>query len=67
MPHSPLESLEMEQGKIIIEHEDQTMGQDEGIRKSAEFLNHILIREKASECWWKESIREYQKTFLPVR
>ena len=54
-------------GTISIEHEDQTMGQDEGIRKSAEFLNHILIREKASECWWKESIREYQKTFLPVR
>lgn len=52
-------------GTISIEHEDDTMGQDEGIQKSVDFLNNILIREKVSECWWKESIREYQKTFLP--
>lgn len=52
-------------GAVSIEHEDNSMGQEEGIRKSVEFLKSILIREKASDCWWKESIREYQKTFLP--
>lgn len=52
-------------GVVSIEHEDNTMGQDEGIRKSVRFLNQILVREAASECWWKASIKEYQKTFLP--
>lgn len=50
---------------VSIEHEDNTMGQDEGIRKSVQFLNQILVRETASDCWWKASIKEYQKTFLP--
>ena len=52
-------------GAISIEHEDNTMGQEEGIRKSISFLKDILVKEQASDCWWKESIREYQKTFLP--
>lgn len=52
-------------GTISIEHEDNTIGQDEGIRKSVEFLNSIIVRQQASACWWKESIREYQRTFLP--
>ncbi len=52
---------------ISIEHEDNTMGQDEGIRKSAQFLNSILVREKASDCWWKESISQYQRGFLPKK
>ena len=52
-------------GTVSIEHEDNTIGQDEGIRKSVAFLSSILVREQASECWWKESIRAYQRTFLP--
>lgn len=52
-------------GAISIEHEDNTIGQDEGIRKSVAFLQQIIVREQASVCWWKESIREYQRTFLP--
>lgn len=52
-------------GAISIEHEDNTVGQDEGIRKSVTFLQKIIVREQASKCWWKESIREYQRTFLP--
>ena len=52
-------------GAISIEHEDNTIGQDEGIRKSVTFLQQIIVREQASVCWWKESIREYQRTFLP--
>lgn len=52
-------------GTISIEHEDNTLGQDEGIRKSVAFLQSIIVREQASVCWWKESIREYQRTFLP--
>ena len=52
-------------GAISIEHEDNTIGQDEGIRKSVAFLKEIIVREQASECWWKESIRAYQRTFLP--
>lgn len=51
-------------GAISIEHEDNTIGQDEGIRKSVAFLKQIIVREQASECWWKESIRDYQRTFL---
>ena len=54
-------------GTVSIEHEDNTIGQDEGIRKSVAFLSSILVREQASECWWKESIRAYQRTFLPEK
>ncbi len=54
-------------GTISIEHEDNTMGQEEGIRKSIEFLKTILVREPPSDCWWKASIKEYQATFLPGR
>lgn len=54
-------------GAISIEHEDNTIGQDEGIRKSVAFLKQIIVREQASECWWKESIRDYQRTFLPAK
>lgn len=52
-------------GVVSIEHEDNTRGQDEGIRKSVAFLKDILIRELPSNCWWKASITEYQRTFLP--
>ena len=54
-------------GVISIEHEDNSRGQEEGIRKTVEFLNHVLIRETRTDCWWKESIREYQRTFLPEK
>jgi len=52
-------------GTLSIEHEDNTMGQDEGIQKSVRFLKEIIVREAPSDCWWKESIRVYQRTFLP--
>ena len=53
-------------GAISIEHEDNSMAQDEGIRKSVAFLKDILVRQPASDCWWKASIKEYQRTFLPI-
>ena len=52
-------------GTVSIEHEDDTMSQDEGIRKSVEFLKGILVRERATRRWWRDPIEQYQKTFLP--
>ena len=52
-------------GVISIEHEDNSRSQDEGVRKTVEFLSSIIIKETRTNCWWKESIRQYQRTFLP--
>ena len=52
-------------GAISIEHEDNTMGREEGIQKSAAFLNKILIKEQGTGQPWKDPIRNYQRTFLP--
>ena len=52
-------------GTVSIEHEDDTMSQDEGIRKSVAFLKEILVREQATRRWWRDPIEQYQRTFLP--
>lgn len=39
-------------GVISIEHEDSLMSGNEGFKKAAEFLNGLLIKEKAGEMWW---------------
>ena len=54
-------------GVISIEHEDNSRGQDEGIRLSYEFLNGLVAREEKKSTWWKKPIQQYQRTFLPVR
>lgn len=37
---------------LSIEHEDSLLSAEEGLRKAAEFLNGIVIGEKAGEAWW---------------
>ncbi|MDR1621199.1 MAG: sugar phosphate isomerase/epimerase [Synergistaceae bacterium] len=54
-------------GVLSIEHEDDAVGQREGIRRSADFLHSILYVEPAARCSWKEAIRNYQREFLPDR
>lgn len=54
-------------GALSIEHEDNQFSQREGVQRASEFLNSIIYRDPADECCWKESIREYQRGFLPVR
>jgi len=39
-------------GTISIEHEDSLMSVNEGFRKAVEFLNGLILREKAGEMWW---------------
>ena len=39
-------------GVLSIEHEDSLMSGDEGMAKAAEFLNAIVIRDKAGAAWW---------------
>ena len=52
-------------GALSIEHEDGSMGQDEGIRRSVEFLSRIIIRDKDKGCWWKNPVKEFQMSLLP--
>ena len=37
---------------LSIEHEDSLMTPDEGLRKAAEFLHEVVIREKPGTAWW---------------
>ncbi len=37
---------------LSIEHEDSLMSPQEGLTKAANFLNGIVIRDKASNAWW---------------
>jgi sugar phosphate isomerase/epimerase len=37
---------------ISIEHEDSLLSPEEGLTKAANFLNRIVIREKAGAAWW---------------
>ena len=37
---------------LSIEHEDALMSVDEGVRKAADFLKDIIIKEEACEAWW---------------
>lgn len=37
---------------LSIEHEDSLMSAEEGLRKAASFLNHIVIEEKPGAAWW---------------
>ena len=37
---------------LSIEHEDSLMSNNEGFAKAADFLNNIIIREKAGEAYW---------------
>lgn len=39
-------------GTISIEHEDSLMSVNEGFRKAVEFLNGLILHEKAGEMWW---------------
>ncbi|MFF2481453.1 sugar phosphate isomerase/epimerase family protein [Paenibacillus sp. NPDC058071] len=39
-------------GVISIEHEDSLMSVQEGFLKAAQFLNELIIGEKAGEMWW---------------
>jgi sugar phosphate isomerase/epimerase len=37
---------------LSIEHEDSLMSPNEGLTKAANFLNSIVIEEKAGAAWW---------------
>ena len=39
-------------GAVNIEHEDILMSRDEGVKKAADFLRDILVREKPEQMWW---------------
>ena len=39
-------------GALSIEHEDALMSVNEGFKKAVDFLNNLVIREKAGEMWW---------------
>lgn len=39
-------------GVLSIEHEDSVMSMKEGFEKAVEYLNSVLIHEKAGEAWW---------------
>ncbi|NLF27838.1 MAG: sugar phosphate isomerase/epimerase [Clostridiales bacterium] len=54
-------------GTLSIEHEDVEFGQFDGVIRAHEILRGMIYREPAARCGWKASIKEYQKTFLPVK
>ncbi len=37
---------------LSIEHEDSLLSPEEGLRKAAQFLNEIVIKEQPAEAWW---------------
>ena len=37
---------------LSIEHEDSLLSPEEGLRKAAEFLNEIIIKEEPAAAWW---------------
>ena len=37
---------------LSIEHEDSLLSPEEGLRKAANFLNDIVIREQPTAAWW---------------
>jgi sugar phosphate isomerase/epimerase len=37
---------------LSIEHEDSLLAPEEGLRKAAQFLNEIVIREQPTTAWW---------------
>lgn len=39
-------------GVLSIEHEDSLLSAEEGLRKAAQFLNEIIIREQPNAPWW---------------
>jgi len=39
-------------GVLSIEHEDSLMSAEEGLKKAADFLQNLVIREAAGAAWW---------------
>jgi sugar phosphate isomerase/epimerase len=37
---------------LSIEHEDSLLSPEEGLRKAAQLLNEIVIREQPTAAWW---------------
>jgi sugar phosphate isomerase/epimerase len=37
---------------LSIEHEDSLLSPEEGLRKAAQFLNEIVIKEQPAAAWW---------------
>jgi sugar phosphate isomerase/epimerase len=37
---------------LSIEHEDMLASRDEGLRKAAELLHRVLLRDKPTDMWW---------------
>lgn len=37
---------------LSIEHEDSLLSAEEGLRKAVEFLNGLVVKEKAGAAWW---------------
>ncbi len=52
-------------GTLSIEHEDASVGQKEGLVKSVDFLNQIILRDEPVGCPWYAAIHPYEQAFLP--
>jgi len=39
-------------GVLSIEHEDSLLSPEEGLKKAAQFLNEIVIKEEPTDAWW---------------
>jgi len=39
-------------GVLSIEHEDSLLSPEEGLKKAAQFLSEILIKEEPKDAWW---------------
>ena len=37
---------------LSIEHEDPLASVEEGLKKAADFLNSIVLKEKPAAAWW---------------
>ena len=48
-------------GVLSIEHEDNLLSAEEGLRKAVEFLDEIVIREQPNAPWWVQRHRKHEK------
>jgi sugar phosphate isomerase/epimerase len=37
---------------LSIEHEDSLLSPEEGLRKAADFLNGLVMKEQPATAWW---------------
>lgn len=52
-------------GTLSIEHEDASVGQEEGLVRSVSFLNGVILRDEPAGCPWYAAIQCAERAFLP--